>query len=53
MAENRDVFFKLDNSIQSEVKIGDDIRLPKKGRGNVLSAQRMENKGEFLMCYMF
>ena len=36
MTGNRDVFINLDNFIQSEVKIGDDRRLPAKGCGDVL-----------------
>lgn len=36
MTGNKDIFAILDNSLQSEVNIGDDNRLQVKGKGDIL-----------------
>ena len=36
MTNNKNIFAFLDDSFQSEVKIGDDKRLQVKGKGNIL-----------------
>lgn len=52
MTDNRDVFINLDNSIQSEVKIGNDRRLLAKGCGDVLLTKKGAQKRTFNSLYV-
>lgn len=52
MTGNKDVFVNLDESIQTEIKIGDDKRLKVKGRGDVLVKTNKGNK-RITKCFIF